>query len=357
MNEVIQGICNILHDYHKYNGFNISEDWVESWANQFEPQDRQFILEEFLHLLNKGIYVSEADARASLVKAIKELAVRYRFDRLRDFLANAEFVQLQPSDKSQGFILKLLDDTLNEQFGMRLSSCGTQSKKYIIYLDDVLATGNTVYNDALKWLQTGSNAAQIIAKERFFIVSSFCIHTLGQGNVDWRLKLKFGDKILDKLVYRYDFLIENQYTRPGQKLNFAYPDTNQPQLVHDYLTDLPNKVSYPMQKGEHALRDPDRPKVETFYSSKDSRKKFEDILLIKGIEILGKVEKLSANHRPLGVINPSYQRLGMGTLFFTWRNISNTTPVVFWWNNHGWQPLFELVNRGGSSASEDFANV
>jgi hypothetical protein len=73
-------------------------------------------------------------------------------------------------------------------------------------------------------------------------------------------------------------------------------------------------------------------------------------LLKKGIEIINSINNISAEGlRPLGMTNPSYKTLGTGTHFFTWRNISNTCPLVFWWETNGWHPLFPVKNRGSNT--------
>lgn len=93
-----------------------------------------------------------------------------------------------------------------------------------------------------------------------------------------------------------------------------------------------------------------QPSQEAFFSSKENRNRLEQIFLDKGIEIINKIqdETTKHKHRPLGKTYPSYKTFGTGTLFFTWRNISNTCPIVLWWNNsaHNWQGLFPLYNRG-----------
>jgi hypothetical protein len=350
-NEVIHGICNILHDYHRYNGFVINHDRVVNWVGQFDTESRDFVLGEFLHLLNQGIYVDETKARELLLKSLMDLGRRFKYTNLSDFLANADFVNLQEEGNSQLILLDLLDDVLKNKYSFSLAKCGTKSKKYVVYLDDILATGGTVFKDVSKWMSETENDAvtnyeKIKRGEKVFTVELFCMHTWGKENVEWRLKNKFDEKILGKLIYRAHYLVENHPSKQGQKLNFAYPDKNQSKTVSDYLDELPEKTTYTMTKRQYALRDPNKPTEEQFYSSSANRKKFEDLLLMKGLEILKRVEELSPNHRPMGVVNPSYQTLGVGTLFFTWRNISNTTPIVFWWNNNGWTPLFELINRG-----------
>jgi hypothetical protein len=43
----------------------------------------------------------------------------------------------------------------------------------------------------------------------------------------------------------------------------------------------------------------------------------------------------------LGFSLPAYKDFGFGTLCFTWRNIANNTPLVFWYKNKDFMPLFE----------------
>lgn len=92
------------------------------------------------------------------------------------------------------------------------------------------------------------------------------------------------------------------------------------------------------------------PLKETFFSSPENRIKLENLFIQKGIELLSKVKSDSPDKRkrPLGDSIRSHKTLGTGTLFFTWRNISNTCPLVFWWDvsGHEWIPLFCLKNRG-----------
>ncbi len=58
--------------------------------------------------------------------------------------------------------------------------------------------------------------------------------------------------------------------------------------------------------------------------------------------------EIKPNIRPLGLIHPSHKTFGLGTHFFTLRNIPNNSPLVFWWGVacHDWIPLFPVANRG-----------
>ncbi|REG78219.1 phosphoribosyltransferase-like protein [Algoriphagus antarcticus] len=102
-----------------------------------------------------------------------------------------------------------------------------------------------------------------------------------------------------------------------------------------------------MTNEKFAFRNPEYPLKEEFYSSSENRDRYERILLDKGLKIINSISELKAKSlRPLGMTPPSYKTLGKGCHFFTWRNISNTCPIIFWWEANGWYPLFPVKNRG-----------
>lgn len=100
---------------------------------------------------------------------------------------------------------------------------------------------------------------------------------------------------------------------------------------------------------DYAYRKDENPAKENFFTSPENRIIYENILLQKGISIIEMIKSpVKPNLRPLGLINPNYKTYGLGTHFFTWRNIPNNSPLVFWWQveGHNWQPLFPVSNRG-----------
>lgn len=347
MRLLAENICAVLNDYHSQHNFKFTPDHVLRWVNQFDELNRQFLLEEFLHLLNRNVYISERMAREILINKIKNLISGFKLKNGISFLENTKFLHMQGEHKSQTVLLKMLDSEIQNAFGIGLNDCGNKSEKYNVYFDDLLATGGTIYNHLKNWLSTVNNDGEtnfqkVIKDEKILIISLICKHTWGAENVKWRLKFDFNnDALSNKILYQSHYVIENHPSKLNEKLNFAYPlRDGQPQKVFDYLDGL--NAQY---KGEYAFRRNNTPPTDNFFSSALNRQRFENILLEKGIDLLNQAHHLEANQRPLGMTNPSKKILGTGTLFFTWRNISNTTPIVFWWGNN-WFPLFPLTNRG-----------
>lgn len=349
MKELLKQIQSILADYHCDRGFAMTEEHIEEWVNQFEAADREFILSEFLHILNNGVYISKQKAKELLLRQVRKMTEIYKYPDEISYLVDTVFLQLQPDGKSQSILLNLLDEVLQTNYGIGLQQCGSRNKKNYIYLDDVLATGKTVLRDCRNWLsgndvdEEGNLKAFLDGKINFCIIV-FCSHSWAVDNIRTSLKLHFKkDEIIKKLIIYRHYFVENQVLSFNPKLNLAYPINEQPEAVQNYLQSLPAT-----RYESIAYRKTTQPSEENFFSSKENRIRFEQIVLSTGINILGKVKVLAANQRPLGNTYPDYKTFGTGTLFFTWSNISNTCPIVFWWDNpaHNWKGLFPLYKRG-----------
>ena len=170
-----------------------------------------------------------------------------------------------------------------------------------------------------------------------------CVPAIRQAQ-EFRIMKEIADAIKHKINWLYNYEIQNHLKFNKQKLNIAIPISNQPEVVKSYLLKLEAD-----KKEEFAYRKESEPITETFFSSPENRIKYENIILKKGIEIINMIGgEPKKNLRPLGVIHPAYKTYGLGTHFFTWRNIPNNSPLVFWWEvqGHNWLPLFSVGNRG-----------
>ena len=140
--------------------------------------------------------------------------------------------------------------------------------------------------------------------------------------------------------YEVENHLKLRYIPGGQKLNaVAIPvkESLSPEAIN-YWDGLEAK-----NHSEYAFRPEGRPAAEEYFTSAENRIRFERILVDKGLYIINQIQgEVKGNIRPLGFIFPSYKTLGAGTLFFTWRNAPNNSPLVFWWDvpGHNWKPLF-----------------
>lgn len=320
---------------------------VAEWANQF-GSDADFVLDETAHILSHA-YLSRTEAYGLLKDEVERLTKRFNYSSVDEFIWETEFLNVQSPYKSQRALLDILEEMLVKEFNIRLHDAASESKKNYVYIDDLLATGSTVKREVGAWLlespQGRPNYKLVLAGKIRLVVYCVAMHEYAQGMANWAIMCTTDKSINKKILYDYHLWISDHHSWGDQKFNCMMPlETNMSDMAIDYLKGL--KAD---QRLERTYRPNNKPSVETFYSSMDARLRLERIFVDKGVEILSHVNSLKSNHRPLGVTYPSYKTFGTGTMFFTWRNISNTCPIVFWWNNHGWKPLFPLANRGLSS--------
>ncbi|MDQ3193093.1 MAG: hypothetical protein M3Q58_16025 [Bacteroidota bacterium] len=352
MEELAGKIYEIIKDYqcdYPNRKFEISVAHIIEWANQFD-EDAEFVLSELLHILPE-IYISKEKAKFLLKQRLLEYQEFYKYNSMEEFIAKTIFIDVQKEEKSQKEILFLIDEILKTDFKIDSQQYTLELKKHFIYFDDILATGGNIFRDLSYWFNEEEkgikNIDKVLKKEITISISLFCSHQLGYGNVIYQFMKTFDDKLQKLILLGYDYKIENQVKWEKQRLNCTYPIKNQPKEVAEYLSSLnAENISVP------AFR-PDRlPITETFFSNSSNRIKFENILVEKGLTLINKIKSESPDprKRPLGDTVKSHGTLGTGTLFFTWRNISNTCPLVFWWDvaGHNWIPLFFVKNRGSN---------
>ncbi|MEN0047518.1 MAG: hypothetical protein AAF806_10715 [Bacteroidota bacterium] len=274
------------------------------------------------------------------------MSKRLRYKTPTGFLLNTHFLDVQKSHKSQKALLNLLADRLPTHFGIQFDDCGKESKKNVIYLDDILATGKTTFRELTNFLSQESNGKAFykyfLEDKARLMVCFLGMHTWGRDNVKYQIRKTFSDLLEKKIIFETNYLIENNPLAYNDQLNCAYPIDDQNPMVQDYLDQIEGT-----RYEQFAYRKPNRPRSEQFFSSPANRNRFERILLEKGIGLLQKVKKLKVKEiRTLGYTVKSHKTFGLGTLFFTWRNIPNNCPLVFWWEASNWYPLFKVKNRG-----------
>jgi hypothetical protein len=347
MKEIADNIVETIKDYRNDDGIFLDADHVINWANQF-GENAEFMLNEINHILPQ-VYISKEQAKEFIDGHIKALQKKFGYSNITELLINTEFLNMQEDYKSQPAILSILESLLNEKYGESYLKYATYPKVNFVYFDDILASGSTVGRHLLAWLDSENsdgvkNADNVINNNYKLSVNLFCCHTWGHSFQKYRLIKKFENKIDKKILWFWNLEIQNHAKWYNQSLNIAFPTEQQPSNVKSYLANL-TAENYE----DYAYRKDGTPANEGFFTTPENRIIYENILLQKGLSIIDMIKgDVRPNLRPLGLINPSYKTFGLGTHFFTWRNIPNNSPLVFWWEvqTHDWQPLFPVVNRG-----------
>lgn len=341
--ELIESIFNKIKDFRRDEGVTMSLAHIEEWAQQF-GDDADFVLAETDNILGKT-YLTKEEAVDLFRNFIHEHIKRYKYDNITNYLKDVCFLQLQPAGKSQDIIVQMIRDIIQTDYGLNISDYESHPKKLYIYFDDVLITGKTILDDLSFWINQDNRIKALNDKSITLEVDLIVEHRLGQSMMLYQLeKYKCPGLNMNNIHIRYYYEVENHlklpYSLGGQKLNaVAIPIKDAlSQEVIEYWESL-KADRHP----EYAFRPENRPSVEDYFTSAENRIKFEKILIEKGLYIINQIQgEVKSNIRPLGLIYPSYKTFGVGTLFFTWRNVPNNAPLVFWWDvpGHDWKPLF-----------------
>lgn len=352
MCEYIDRIVEVIQGYRNEDGVSIDYNHVERWLNQFDTEERLPLIRELSHILPKS-YLSKEMVFTDLRETLQMMADQYEYHSVEEFINDTVFLSCQSEEKSQTEILGILNEVAEEYYGISVYGNTNASPSNWFYIDDVLATGGTFLKDFKNELKRYGINKYIADSIRTFCLFYF-VHRWGYIN---KIKqIKYDSEAVYHSVNLWSLREINNH--PDLRLNseidmFNHVYPNRTVLGVEFLNDMHLKigVNYITRYESYAFRPNNIPAQETFYSSPSNRCRYEDIVLKKGIEIFNNIEHISApSLRPLGMTNPSNKTLGTGSHAFTWRNISNTCPLIYWWETNGWYPLFPVKNRGLQNA-------
>ena len=238
---------------------------------------------------------------------------------------------------------------LNYSFDIK--NCGKNSKKYFIYLDDILCTGNTLFYDIKKWASESYNEKLLnvdaikSGNANLMLVYIFS-HTKNYQKKLKEIEIKIDKEFSNKIHIGNRINIHNYEIDENSTLDLLFPlEKLDNAIVIKYKEKIVEQVNEHTKKNNYTTKDEfyrkkGMPVKEILFTSTENRIRFENIILAKGIEILCKAKTNKINIRALGFALPSQKNFGFGTLCFTWRNIPNNTPLVFWYLGGGFFPLF-----------------
>lgn len=349
MDKIIEEIQSIIADFRKDEGVNIDKERIKEWIKQFDKNDQIFLLTELKSIFEKR-YISKNKVYNFLKAVIKKLTIDYKYKSTQEFLSNSIFLSLQAENKSQTVILDLLANLLEKEYKFKIKNCGNKSKENYIYIDDILCTGNTLFLNIKDWALTSNdntNNYGLLKQNKIKLI--FCyifLHNKNFHKTISRLNYKIGNDF-GSYTKTYRLIEVQNKLGTTSKLDFIFPiQFPNDKLIIYYQNKVDNAVNNYCKSKNYKLpsqdfyRNPNYPTKENLFSSPSNRNKFERIILKKGIEIINNSNVNISNMRSLGYELPSRKNFGFGTLTFTYRNIPNNTPLVFWYSGGGFLPLF-----------------
>lgn len=358
MELLIDSIYDTLKDYREHENdplVRISKQRIKQWIAQFEENEKLPILTE-LDAIFKKRYCSKDKLLRFLESVVNVLTEDYNEPDIKTFLENANFLNLQKDDKSQKIMLSTLDELLKQKYNTDISQCGTSSHKYSIYIDDVLCSGQTLYNEIKDWVkekfdENKANEKAVQDGSTTLIFAYIYIHNKNFHKKIAQMKKNISIEFANNLKMYRHIEIDNTHSEES-KFEFLIPqkDAEQQEIV-DYEVQIKDAVENHMDergwdRGKDFFYRPiDKPIHDSLFTTSENRNIMERAFMRKGIEILQNAHVNIPNMRALGYSLPSVKDFGFGALCFTWRNVPNNSPLVFWYRNGIFTPLFE-VRRG-----------
>ena len=354
----IENLFKIVKDYRADENEGVgmvNEDRIEEWVNQFDKNDRDFILNETVHIL-KDRFLSKSKVKDVLLGAIKAMAKSGDpSGNIPSFLSNSIFLDLQPKGKSQGVILELLKSVVEEKIKKKiktstLDELNNNQAKHYVYIDDVLCTGNTYYQDIYNFLFSKYNGGDEYYRKMLngdiYLHNCFIFaHHDNFMKKMTQLDMHVCKGITENNFLRYYKKLIDNIQHSSSKFDILRPiEDHQSQEIADYKDEINIQVDRYINskyvRPENYYRKPNIPGNEEFFTSPENRIRYEKIILLKGIEIIKNSNASKPNIRALGYSLPSIRDFGFGTICFTWRNVPNNTPLVFWYSKGGFKALF-----------------
>jgi len=316
MEQLIKEIATLVQDYQNNS---LSDARITKWIEQFDEPDRMFVLTELKYILERR-YISKEKAKSFLKESLEFMQINLQYSTVVDFLNDCYFLDILENDKSQHQLILLLQNLIKQEYNFDFKNEYVKQKN-IIYLDDILHTGNQVKQSLKKEIEKKDT---IIQEDKNLIL---LYHFADQKQSN---SVKFAKINCTHIVKEYI---------PRLK-----PFSSVAQNILDFQTKIEKEVEAYTTKMKYQTSKADFYEVanKNFapFSSEENKKRFADIFLQKGIEIILNTKQENPKMRPLGFSLPSYKDFGFGSLCFTWLNVPNNTPRAFWGTGGGFYPLF-----------------
>jgi len=340
---LLQSLASTIAGYRRGEISPITIAHVETWLNQFDMEDQPVILAE-LDAIMKRLYFSKDRVKEYLRTLLKEDVIGN--GNPSTILPSIRFLTIQKEGSSQWAMLLILDEILQEDFGLSIAQCGTGNVHTYIYIDDAIYTGSRLRYD----LTEGEGNPAWIPKNGLpncrLVIYTIVSHLDGMNYAFQHINRAVRKKGM--IVKMQQSLIIDNRRRYSGSIECLWPEAISDDLYVDFYTS--NLHINPAQKNwknDDLFRPHGVPSKEGLFSSAGARNVLERAFLQKGARIIAASRNPAASVRPLGFEKRG--SLGFGTLFVTYRNIANNCPVVLWWGDslypatHSlgmWYPLF-----------------
>ncbi len=330
-NDAVAKLASIIKDYRKDElRINLDADHVEKWLSQFTPENQDVILTETLHIFESW-YFDNNKIDNMLDNMVDYLCKKYKVKHTSELFKIISFVNIQEDGASQSFLLSRLIDRIGEQYAVSVKTDISEEISHYVYLDDGLYTGKRSRKDLSDCLyslspNTNLDAFYIVAGTRSLqYVKGVAYKLAKELNISLEIfawKLIYNNKSIERVFHQNQ--LEELYEANHFCLWPIQVDNEKIKLYYEHLKTLGNNYE------KSAYRTSPWRNNKGIFTSVENREIVETEFLIRGIEILEKVNENKGLY-PLGFnLWPSF---GFGSFCAFNTNISNSCPLVLWWGN------------------------
>ncbi|HET9921027.1 MAG TPA: hypothetical protein VFQ30_14345 [Ktedonobacteraceae bacterium] len=342
---LLQSLALTISDYQQNKIAPINSAHIEKWLNQFDLADQPIILAEIDSIM-KRYYFSRTRVKEAIRAFLKETIIRG--NDFRQVLPHICFLNIQKIGSSQGAMLDLTDEILQEDYNWSTSMTATQEVDTYIYMDDCIYTGSRIRYDLTDGTDSSGWLSNCPSSNCVLYIFTIATHTEGMSYASKRISDATQNKQI-RVRWKPAFMINNHH-RQGNSIEVLWPEGSQDVYVASYVSELEMSLSQ-AGRSTDVLRKVSSSQ-ERLFSSLQARRVVEQAFLKKGIQLVKASKNAALSIRPLGFMK--LVSLGFGTLFVTYRNIANNCPLVLWWGDPNlpsthpigqWYPLFPRLTN------------
>lgn len=328
--KLINLIVEEIRDYRNKDNIFIDYNHVLKWINQFDINEQEILLEETLNFI-KNRYFREKDFYNFYKSNLETI---FGIDYMNS-LNEICLLDIQKYGTSQHELVNLMNSVLMKEKGITISTEYLNKKNYI-YLDEGIFSGNRIINDLKSFIFDND------VKDVKIIIQVIISHTEAEQYIKAKLLDITQERNIDFQLFRAIISNNTNMNHNGVIYPEVIPSDH---ISRKYLAEFDNYFNdFP---NYYYLDETTFDKDFKLFSSTDNVELIEEVFLKYGIKLLN---EFSPNElvRPLGF--SKLLNLGFGAIFFTYRNIPNNCPIIFWYNEreifknkcktYGWFPLF-----------------
>ena len=311
---LLASIVNLVRDYRSGEIPEPTPSHIDRWVHQFDEEVQVPMLRELSHVF-KRTYVSKTKTQQLLRKIVARFPC--------EFWKKAHILDIQKQGSSQAEMRDMLEPIIKEKCGPKVNSQIDKTQTYI-YLDDAIFTGDRIIDDLSEWMGTGPEKAKV----HIFVIA---LHKYGRYRIlndNEQLNELKSQKDIEIRIGRFeDYVFENRRTYRNQS-DVLWPVSE----VYEDEWFRPRKPNVAQSR---------------IFSTEQGRQLLEREFLNAGLKIQGFAKNPSHQLKPLGYspFDP-----GFGSLFVTFRNCPNNSPLALWYGDPSsypdthplgmWYPLF-----------------